>query len=69
LDALAEVEKRHEASFKKEERLRKEPGGRAIVVVDIAHVVRVELDLVVVELEVRRLGEVTVGIWFLPLSI
>jgi hypothetical protein len=54
---------------KKKERLRNETGGRAIVVVDIVDILRVELDLVVVELEVRRLGEVTIGIWFLPLSV
>jgi len=40
-----------------EERLRSEARGRAIVVVGIGDVVRVELDLVVVEVEVRSVVE------------
>ncbi len=44
------------------EELRNETGGRPVVVVRIRHVVRVELDLVVVEVEVRGLVEADIGI-------
>ncbi len=43
------------------ERLRKEAGRRAIVGIGIAHPVRVELDLAIVEVEVGRVREVGVG--------
>ena len=45
-----------------EERLRREARGRAIVVVDIADIVRVELDLAVVEVEVRSVREVAITV-------
>jgi len=44
------------------ERLRDETGSRAIVVVGIGHMLRVELDLVVVEVEVRSVVEVTIAV-------
>lgn len=40
-----------------EERLRKNGRGRTIVVVRVAHPVRVELDLAIVEVEVRGVVE------------
>ena len=46
----------------KEEWLRDKTGSRTVVVVGIVDPVRVELDLAVVELEVRRLREVAIGI-------
>lgn len=48
--------------LKSEERLREESRGRAIVGVGIADPVGVELDLAVVEVEVRRVVEVAIGI-------
>jgi len=45
-----------------EERLRSEAGSRAIVVVGIVDMVHVELDLVVVEVEVRGVLELTIAI-------
>ncbi len=42
--------------------LRNEPGGRPVVRVGIAEPVRVELDLVVVEVEVRGVVEAIIGI-------
>lgn len=53
----------------KKKRLRSKTGSRPIVVVGIVEVARVELDLVVVELEVRRVDEVAIGVWNLSLSI
>lgn len=44
------------------EELRNEPGGRPVVVVGIAGPVRVELDLVVVEVEVQGVVEAIIGI-------
>lgn len=43
-----------------EERLRGEPRRRAIVVVGIAHPVRIELDLAIVEVEVRSVVEANI---------
>jgi hypothetical protein len=45
-----------------EERLRSEARRGAIVVVGIVDIVRVELDLVVVEVEVRSLTELVIAI-------
>lgn len=45
-----------------EERLRDESRRRAVVVVRVGHIVRVELDLVVVEVEVRSVVELTIAI-------
>jgi len=45
-----------------EERLRDEAGGRTIVPVRIVDIVRVELDLAIVEVEVRGLVEIAIGI-------
>jgi len=44
------------------ERLRKESGRRAIVLVGIVDPVRVELDLAIVEDEVRRVREVAIPV-------
>jgi hypothetical protein len=57
------------APFLKGERLRREPRRGAIVVVGIVNIVRVELDLVVVEVEVGRLREhaITVRILLPPI--
>ena len=44
-----------------EERLRQERGGGTIVLIGIVDIVGVELDLAVVELEVRRVVEVAIG--------
>ena len=44
------------------ERLREDGRGRTIVVVGIAHPVRVELDLTVVEVEVRGVVELAIGV-------
>lgn len=44
------------------ERLRTEPRRRAIVVIGIVDPVRVELDLAIIEVEVRRVVELTIGI-------
>jgi len=52
-----------------EEWLRGERGRRAIVVVSIAHPVRVELELAVVEVEVRRVLELAISIRKLPSPI
>lgn len=46
--------------------LRKEARGRTIVVVGIADPVRVELDIAVVEVEVRRVVEANIGLRNLP---
>jgi hypothetical protein len=43
------------------ERLREDGRGGTIVLIGIVDIVRVELDLVVVEVEVRRLVENTIG--------
>jgi hypothetical protein len=51
----------HDAIYPKE-RLREEPGGGTVVVVRIADIVRVELHLVVVEVEVGRVRELTIAI-------
>ena len=51
-----------------EERLREKRGRRAIVVVGIVDIVRVELDLVVVEVEVRSVVPLAISIVILPLS-
>ena len=48
------------------ERLRNETRDRPIVVVGIVEMLRVELDLVVVELEEGRLREVAITVWFCP---
>lgn len=45
-----------------EERLRDEARGRAVVVVGIDDVVRVELELAVVEVEDRRVRELAIGL-------
>ena len=45
-----------------EERLRREGRRGTIVVVDIVNIVSVELDLVIIEVEVRSLGEITITI-------
>ena len=55
--------------FAVEERLREEAGRRPIVVVEVRDIVRVELDLAVVEVEVRRVVERTIGVQILPLSL
>ena len=53
-----------------EERLRDEGGRRAIVLVSIVDIVRVELDLAIVEVEVRSMAEGRVPtIGNMPLSI
>lgn len=44
-----------------EERLREEAGGGAEVLVSVVEPVRVELELAVVEVEVRRVLELTIG--------
>ena len=46
----------------REERLRETERGRAIVVVGIGHVLRVELDLIVVEVEVRGVIEHVIAV-------
>lgn len=51
------------------ETLREKPRGRAIVLVGIVNIVRVELDLVVVEVEVGSLVEGTIDLGILLLSI
>ncbi len=56
-------------AFHKEEKLREGAGNGAIVVVDIADIVRVELELVVVEVPVRRVVEANLGIRILSLPI
>lgn len=43
------------------ERLREKPGGRAIVLVGIADLVRVKLDLAVVEVEVRGVRKLAIS--------
>lgn len=48
--------------FTNKERLRKESRRGTIVLVGIAEPLRVELDLVVVEVEVRGLREIAIGI-------
>lgn len=45
-----------------EERLRKEQRDRTIVVVRVVHPVRVELDLAIVEVQVRGVVEPAIGI-------
>ena len=57
------------AGILNEERLRKEPRRGTIVVVRVTHVVRVELDLAVVEVEVRRVVEPAISVWILLLPI
>lgn len=47
---------------KNEERLREKAGDGAIVLVGVAHPVSVELDIVVVEVEIRRMVEPAIGI-------
>ena len=51
-----------------DERLREEAGGGTEVVVRIVEIPPVELELVVVDVEVDRLGEATVAVRKLPLS-
>ena len=51
------------------ERLRNETRRRTVVVVGIVNVVRVELDLAVVEVEVRSVIKANIGVRNLPLSI
>lgn len=46
-----------------------EPGGGPIVLVRIRHIVRVHLDLVVIELDVRSVVEETIASRNLPLLI
>lgn len=53
-------------AFQTKERLRSEPGSRPEVVIRIVNIIRVELELVVVEVEVRRVREVVIGVWILP---
>ncbi|MEI8061363.1 MAG: hypothetical protein WCG99_03670 [Candidatus Berkelbacteria bacterium] len=48
--------------FLSKERLREEAGRRAIVGIGIADPVGVELDLAVVEVEVRRVVELAIGL-------
>ncbi len=56
-------------AFLTKERLRSEPGSRPEVVIRIVNIVRVELELVIVEVEVRRVREVAIGVWILPLPV
>jgi hypothetical protein len=51
------------------ERLRTEPRRRPVVVVGIVDKVRVELDLAIVEVEVRSVVEANIGIQILFLPI
>lgn len=51
------------------ERLREGGGGRTIVVIGIVEPVGTELDLAVIELEVRGMVEADIGIGILSLSI
>ena len=53
---------RHTAGHCDEERLRKEEGSGAIVLVGIVDIVRVELELVVVDVQDRRLHELAIRI-------
>jgi hypothetical protein len=53
--------------FTRGEKLRREPRRRTHIVVGIVDIVRVELELVVVEVEVRRTIEVAIRIGILPL--
>ena len=55
--------------FSIEERLRKEAGRRAIVVVAVVDRVRVELGPTVVEVEDRGIAEIAIGVRNLFLSI
>ena len=52
----------HMDTFCDVERLRKETRGRPVVVVRVVSPLRVELDLAIVELEVRGVREVAIGI-------
>ena len=52
-----------------QEALRDEGRRRAIVLVRVADMLRVELDLAVVVVEVRSVVEADIGIRILPLSI
>ena len=56
-------------TFSRKERLRDEARSRTIVVVRIANMVRVELDLAVIEVEVRRVVEADIRVRLLPLSV
>jgi len=56
-------------TFSQKERLRNEPRGSTIVVVRIVNEVRIELNVVVVEVEVRRVVEADIGVRILPLSV
>lgn len=70
LNQLARHAKRsHIASVFVRKTLQEEPRGRAIVLIGIADLVRVELDLVVVEVEVRSLVEHAIALGILLLSI
>jgi hypothetical protein len=51
------------------ERLREDSRDGTIVVIRIVNIVRVKLDLAIIEVEVRRLVEVAIGIRLLSLFI
>jgi len=51
------------------ERLREDSRNGTIVVIRIVNIVRVKLDLAIVEIEVQRLVESTIGIRLLSLFI
>ena len=62
-------ERRPKDAFLDEERLREETGSRAVVVVRIVDLVRVELELVVVEVEDRGVRELVLVTRNLPSSV
>ena len=51
--------------FSFEKKLREKNGRRAIVVVGIVNEVRVELELAIVEVEVRRVVELTISVRYI----
>jgi hypothetical protein len=59
---------RHTAGHCNEEGLRKEEGSGAIVLVDVVDIVRVELELVVVDVQDRRLHKLAIRIRIIPTS-
>ena len=66
MDTFTEVNERcQQGTFLDKERLWREPRRSAAVVVGIVNIVRVELDLVVVEVEVGRLREDAITVWIL----
>lgn len=52
--------------YNNEEWFRQERRDRTIVVVGIVDIVGVELNLAIVELEVRRLAEIAIGVRIMP---